>query len=67
MTNSMSKKAMNKSVNNDVKWRLFAETVDQAREAFSDLSARELRDLIEEAVSHVRKRKVQNVRRRSRK
>lgn len=68
MTDSMrAKKAMNKSVKDDLKWRLFAETVDHARQAFASLSAGELRDIIEEAVSSVRKRKIRNVCSRSRK
>lgn len=58
---------MNRSAKDDVKWRLFAETVDQARKAFSSLSASELHDIIEEAILHVRQRKKQKVRSRPRK
>jgi hypothetical protein len=49
-----------------VKWRLFDETVNRAREAFALVPDDQLRDLIDEAVLKVREEKSRNVRRRSR-
>ena len=40
-----------------VKWRLLGQTVDELREAFADVPADALRDLIDEAVAEVRKGK----------
>jgi hypothetical protein len=58
----LKKGALSKFVEDAVKWRLFDRTVNQAREAFADLSPGELRDTIDEAVAKVRKQKRRTVR-----
>ena len=62
----LKKGALSKFVEDAVKWRLFDETVKQAREAFASMSASELRDTIDEAL-HVRKQKRRQHRSRPRK
>lgn len=62
----LKKGAFSKSQKDAVKWRLFEQTVNQAREAFASLPEGELRDAIDKAVLNVRKQKGR-VRGRSRK
>lgn len=61
------KGALSKFVEDAVKWRLFDQTVNQAREAFASVPARELRDTIDDAILNVRKRKRRQLRSRPRK
>jgi len=51
------KGALSKFVEDAVKWRLFDQTVTRVRQAFADVPARELHNLIGEAVKSVRKEK----------
>jgi hypothetical protein len=53
-------------VEDAVKWRLFDQSVNQARETLADLYSGELRDTIDEAVANVRKQKRRPIRSRSR-
>jgi hypothetical protein len=59
----LKKGALSKFVEDAVKWRLFDQTVNQAREAFASEPAGELRDTIDDAIMNVR----QQLRRRPRK
>jgi Ribbon-helix-helix domain len=63
----LKKGALSKFVEDAVKWRLFDQTVNQAREAFASVPAGELRDTIDEAILDVRKQKRRQVRSRPRK
>jgi hypothetical protein len=58
--------ALSKFVEDAVKWRLFDQSVNQARETLADLYSGELRDTIDEAVANVRKQKRRPIRSRSR-
>jgi len=51
----LKKGALSKFVEDAVKWRLFDQTVSEVREAFADMSAGQLDNLIDEAVASVRK------------
>ncbi len=59
--------ALSKFVEDAVKWRLFDQTVNQAREAFASLPAGELCDTIDDAILNVRKQKRRQLRSRPRK
>lgn len=61
------KGALSKFVEDAVKWRLFDQTVGQVREAFTDVPADELQNIIDEAVTSVRKEKHRQRKIRSRK
>jgi hypothetical protein len=63
----LKKGALSKFVEEAVKWRLFDRTVNQAREAFADLTDAEIESMINEAVKSVRKQKHSKVQSRSRK
>jgi len=63
----LKKGALSKFVEDAVKWRLFDRTVNRAREAFADLPDAEIRSMIDEAVTSIRKQKHRKVRSRSRK
>jgi hypothetical protein len=63
----LKKGALSKFVEDAVKWRLFDQTVNQAREAFASVPAGELRDTIEDAILNVRKQKRGRLRSRRRK
>lgn len=63
----LKKGALSKFVEDAVKWRLFDRTVSQARDAFADVSEDELRSMIDEAVTSVRKEKRRRSKLRSRK
>ena len=60
------KGALSKFVEDAVKWRLFDQTVSEVRDAFADVPADELNDIINEAVTNVRNEKRQHAKRRSR-
>ena len=51
----LKKGALSRFVEDAVKWRLFDQTVNQVRAAFADVPAEELDNLIDEAVTSVRK------------
>ena len=51
----LKKGALSKFVEDAVKWRLFDQTVNEVRRSFADLPADQLQNLIDEAVSSVRK------------
>ena len=51
----LKKGALSRFVEDAVKWRLFDQTVNQARAAFADVPVEELDNLIDEAVTIVRK------------
>jgi hypothetical protein len=53
----LKKGALSKFVEDAVKWRLFDQTVTEVRQAFADVPADELNDLIDDAVASVRKEK----------
>ncbi len=57
-THGLKKGALSKFVEDAVKWRLFDRTVSQVRDAFVDLPANALNNMIDEAVASVRKKKV---------
>ena len=60
----MSEKAM--SMEDAVKWRLFDQTIIEVREAFADMRmADELENLIDQAVTSVRKERLPERKRRS--
>ena len=61
----LKKGALSKFVEDAVKWRLFDQTVSQARKAFTGVPPAELRDMIDEAVASVRKEKHRKRRSRS--
>ena len=63
----LKKGALSKFVEDAVKWRLFDQTVDQAREAFASVPAGELRDTIDDAILSVRKQRRRLLRGRPRK
>lgn len=63
----LKKGALSKFVEDAVKWRLFDQTVNQARQAFADLPSDELNDMIDEAIASVRKDKRRGNKVRSRK
>ncbi|MGH7814464.1 MAG: ribbon-helix-helix domain-containing protein [Candidatus Binataceae bacterium] len=50
----MKKGDLSKFIEDAVKWRVFDQTLAEVRAKFSDLSQRELQDLIDEAVREVR-------------
>ena len=51
----LKKGDLSKFIEEAVRWRVFDQTVSEVREAFSDLDPEALQDLIDEAVSEVRK------------
>jgi hypothetical protein len=53
----LKKGALSKFVEDAVKWRLFNQTVKRVRKAFADVPPNELEDLIDEAVTSVRREK----------
>jgi len=53
----LKKGALSKFVEDAVKWRLFDQTVIQARQGFADLAPNELTSMIDEAIAGVRRRK----------
>jgi hypothetical protein len=57
----MKKRTISKSTEDAAKWRRFDQTVNRVREAFASLPDDQLRDLIDEAVLHVRKQKRRSV------
>jgi hypothetical protein len=63
----LKKGALSKFVEDAVKWRLFDQTVNQARQAFADLPSDELNYMIDEAIASVRKDKRRGNKVRSRK
>jgi hypothetical protein len=63
----LKKGALSKFVEDAVKWRLFDQTVNQAREAFASVPVGELRDTIDDAVLNVRKQRRRQLRGRPRK
>ena len=50
----MKKGDLSKFIEEAVRWRIFHQTVGEAREAFDDVSPDELQKLIDEAVEDVR-------------
>ena len=50
----MKKGDLSKFIEEAVRWRIFHQTVGEAREAFNDVSPDELQKLIDEAVEDVR-------------
>ena len=50
----MKKGDLSKFIEEAVRWRIFHQTVRDAREAFSDVSPAELQKMIDEAVEDVR-------------
>jgi len=50
----MKKGDLSKFIEDSVRWRIFQETVRETRKAFSDVSAEELQELIDNAVDEVR-------------
>lgn len=63
----LKKGSLSKFVEDAVKWRLFDQTVHEVRESFADVPPDDLRSLIDEAVSSVRKKKILTRKTRSRK
>jgi len=63
----LKKGALSKFVEDAVKWRLFDQTVNEAREAFASVPADELRDTLDDAILKVRKQKRRQLRGRPRK
>jgi len=63
----LKKGSLSKFVEDAVKWRLFDQTVNEARESFADVPPADLRNLIDEAVSSVRKKKSRTRKTRNRK
>ncbi len=63
----LKKGALSRFVEDAVKWRLFDQSVIQTRAAFADITADELEDLIDEAVTSVRKPKRRQRKHRTRK
>ena len=53
----LKKGALSKFIEDAVKWRLFDQTVNEVRQAFADVPADELRNMIDEAVVSARKEK----------
>ncbi len=53
----LKKGALSKFVEDAVKWRLFDQTVTQVRAAFAGMSAAEMQNTIDEAVSNTRQEK----------
>jgi Ribbon-helix-helix domain len=53
----LKKGALSKFIEDAVKWRLFDQTVHEVRQAFADVPADELDNMIEEAVDSIRKQK----------
>ena len=51
----LKKGALSKFVEDAVRWRLFDQTLNQVRQAFTDVPADELQNLIDEAVTSARK------------
>lgn len=62
----LKKGALSKFVEDAVKWRLFDQTVTQARNAFADVPADELNNVIDEALAGARKEKLRARKSRSR-
>ena len=56
-TRGLKKGALSKFVEDAVKWRLFDQTVNEARESFADVPPNELQNIIDEAITSVRKQK----------
>jgi hypothetical protein len=52
----MKKGDLSKFIEEAVRWRIFHQTVRNAREAFADVSPNELQKMIDEAVEDVRAR-----------
>ena len=63
----LKKGALSEFVEDAVKWRLFDQTVNDVREAFADVSADEVDNLIDEAVASVRREKHSKRKQRTRK
>ena len=53
----LKKGALSKFVEDAVKWRLLDQTVAEVRNAFADVPAGELQDMIDEAVAGIREEK----------
>lgn len=53
----LKKDALSKFVEDAVKWRLFDQGVSEVRQAFADVPAGQLENLIDEAVTSIRKEK----------
>ena len=53
----LKKGAISQFIEDAVKWRLFNQTVGEVREAFADVPAGELEEMIGDAVKSVRKEK----------
>lgn len=53
----LKKGALSKFIEDAVKWRLFDQTVNEVRQAFADVPADNLDNMIDEAVVSVRKEK----------
>ena len=63
----LKKGALSKFVEDAVKWRLFDQTVIQARQGFADMAPDELTSMINEAITSVRRHKRRGPKIRSRK
>jgi hypothetical protein len=53
----MKKGDISKFIEEAVRWRIFPQTIEQAREAFADIPPDELQKMIDEAVDDVRARR----------
>jgi len=56
-TQGMKKGDISKFIEEAVRWRIFSQTVREAREAFADVPADELQRMIDKAVEEVRARR----------
>lgn len=63
----LKKGALSKFVEEAVKWRLLDQGVNEVRQAFADIPAGQLENLIDEALASVRKEKRRQSDRRTRK
>lgn len=63
----LKKGALSKFVEEAVKWRLFDQIVTEVRQAFANVPADQMENLIDEAVASARKEKHRESKRRSRK
>jgi hypothetical protein len=56
-SHGMKKGDISKFIEEAVRWRIFHQTIEQAREAFADIPPDELQKMIDEAVDDVRARR----------
>ncbi len=61
----MKKGDLSKFIEEAVRWRIFHQTVREAREAFADVSPDELQKMIDEAVEDVRAKRYRELAKRS--